>query len=71
MNALSVAFSMALFQLQGARACPQAGIKNSIKVFKTKAANQSGKSDEKQDFGNDAVMSHCKAAPVTSFSITV
>lgn len=47
MNALSVAFCMALFQLQGARACAQAGIENSIHFFKTKAANQSGKIDGK------------------------
>lgn len=71
MNALSVAFCMSLFQLQGARACAQAGIENSLKFFKTKAANQSGKTDEKPDFGNDAVTSHCTAAPVTSFSMTV
>ncbi len=57
MNASSVAFCMALFQLQGARACAQAGIENRITFFITKAANQSGKIDEKTDFGNDAVMS--------------
>lgn len=36
MNALSVAFCMALFQLQGARACAQAGIEKCLKFFKTK-----------------------------------
>ncbi len=55
MNASLVAFCMAIFQLQGA--CAQAGIENRITFFKTKAANQSGKIDEKTDFGNDAVMS--------------